>query len=1072
MEHSQSHKQIPQSLILPAGPPMGVPCTRRRALYPAQNQTVGQNDDLLIYPSCGVPGVFLDPRTAYLRADVDFYNTNVCVDYCNFGPAGFGGDVFKKLSWVNQGQPLEEIDNYGVVATLLANINGDREQETYMYKSTKLKDGFYEDAHRNFIKPPMADKNGNIMYACNPVGLGYAPNAFQGTIYTTIGSTLTPMMSVKSRALMAVMNSSVAIVAPQSCAGVDLIGQLPFVNPALSDAQEPWLLNNTVNPTANGVNFYTPMDWPDALSSDQLIVLDELYAREYGTISKQAIMANLVNVKCFPIGVKPVNNPYITENYGVITTKTYQAADITTIGVCKAAIGTANNYTSSGNADIDLVKSSTAPTPVITWRLIYRLISGIFGTLSTKMLATCLFTPNQFYLKLTMAPNSQVFKLSSDPCRRITGTIRDYVRNTGTKNGYDAGSGNKAYGAEYFTVDTNLSWGPINWASSSFAPGYGPWLHIPMTYGTTAYTASCNAVFSPAACRGEYIFNDANTYTGTCGLTTPGSSANTFTVLTALSQGLPLVLPVGTIINAQGSSGTAGTHFNNGDYQIISWVQSTGTYTVAPLTGSTTFGAGTSAAITGVTVKIPYATGVPPTPQYVLSTTPWNYKRTGIKLTANSLCYANENQVFYGTYLTSSVPQSARIFSLDQWGNVNGTLQGAQFAGYTQSGNFGQTFYKMRNIYLVVDEITLEPSVANEVITNAAAGGMSVQLNSMKTFDAQLQANTPNQNVQVSVSVQAAKRIYFVFRNSQQTDSNVGWYYHSHCGYNPFVAVYPQSGVATTGLKSILGFTGGVLPATTTSTSTLYGVGYDTPLVVKPFCTDASVVNKSYQLQILSEYYPPLPLASVQEMIAEIDKCANMFGEDIYSPQVDTDIMQYTSNTSIGMNITSGSGSGTATTQDQHAIYNPFQPNRWTTPFISQHCLDDQTITQNADFGPLYSNGAVESTTAVPSSSWATGVDLSSYNGKRYLCPRGFCIPKMFTAPDSKAYIAIDLSPWGKDTGVDSWTFLGSNNTQLLLQGAEGLGAPGIWGNWLCTTVVPIKAVLTYMQGGVAQYAF
>ena len=156
---------IPPILELPLTLPRGIKAFRRRFISPSTNvSTAGPDDYVNIYPDTSTPGAFIDPTSTYLQFDMNVSNENPFVDYANYGKEGVAGAIIQDFRVYNQGSITEEILEYGTVASLYGNISGSYEQETSFYFSNRLKNSYQTEQHKNFIKPPMCDCSGNIMF--------------------------------------------------------------------------------------------------------------------------------------------------------------------------------------------------------------------------------------------------------------------------------------------------------------------------------------------------------------------------------------------------------------------------------------------------------------------------------------------------------------------------------------------------------------------------------------------------------------------------------------------------------------------------------------------------------------------------------------------------------------------------------------------------------------------------------------------------------------------------------------------------------------------------------------------
>jgi len=654
---------------------------------------------------------------------------------------------------------MEEIFEYGVASSLAANVSGLFEREVHMFFGNKLKNGHTE---QNFIKPPMCDGTGNILYGPNPLGLGFSGNSNTNTQYTSSGDS----------ALFGTFGDGTGVNIPITSRGVSHLTQIlnavehigsnsanytgsyPYVNHALTRAQSSVI--STVLTDIIGTNqTITCMDWPDLYSPSESTIQRD-YALEFGTANYPQIMANLANVKCFPIGTQAGTNCYNDS----LTNENLTAAKRTT---------GANNTLSAARGPI----ASVAKNP--TYRFCYRPMSGLLGTMSEKMFATMLIAPQQLYMQIHTSAAHIFFNVSADPCRRVAGTVRDYVRNIGQQNGlgYGAGAAPSTYTLASGKGDAMLN--TPSYSLSSYAPGYGPYLSIPLNASATVHEAACpNTVFSDAACLGN---------------------AN---------------------------------------------VQAFGTDT-SGIEGTKSLGRTASSSL--------YV--LPPTPQYVLSTTPWIFKNINQNLAGNApFNFALETDVFYGTYLEHSVPQSRRIFDL----NSGGGSRNSSIIGAVGSFPTGLT-YLITNVQMVGDQIIVPNTVAEDIIRQAESGNFNVTTTTIRTYTVSLQAQA-TQTVILPLKVNMAQKIGIVFQDNRQRSAASAAVYDSNCGINPFALIdIPATPIVST----ISGFNNAGVTALS-----LKGVGYTTALQYTPVTTRSGAI--SAQLRIGNDFFPQQPLTSMVEV--------------------------------------------------------------------------------------------------------------------------------------------------------------------------------------------------------------
>lgn len=979
---------VPRSLDLGLGIPMSIRAVRRRFVSPCTNlQYAGEDAYVNIYPDTSTPGAFIDPDSTYLCADLTIYNGNFCVDYANFGQAGAWPALIQDWRLYNQGAILEEILEYGTVCHTLAVLKARYQQEMRMFYSTKLR--ALPEYHRNFIKPPMVDASGNIMHGLNPAGIGFDAAYHSGQTFrncmvagaditdgdaTNVGAGNTVCMAFTSSPGLSLLRQW----GLNQKAGTFLFSKVGFYG-------KPAYTNTVYAGTApasglnSNQNLITPMDWPDLFVPGAVTDIEDNYIKEFGNVCKPQVMANLCNVKCFPIGCAPALNCYSQSG------STYGSLNL-------------SNSLYSGSIANTVAGTSSQPTPFAkSYRICCRPVSGLIGEGAPKMVGTMLMQPGAFYANMHMAPAAIAFQLSSDPCRRIAGTIRDFVRNTGIRNAQSW--------QDYIWVasvvnntQSYFEYGPYNFASSSYAPGYAPYHCIPVMVegiadkftaaGTSPYGAGVNTIFSSAAATGRSMICNS------------------------------------TAMNTVKASGTGGTEADG-------WIKSQAT---------------------GIDGTNPVPTTAPSavdqlvaTPQYRLVRTPWvfNPLTGGTGTTINA---AWETQVFYGTYLRSSVPQSTRIFSLTYDGLSRGTLPIPPAASPDIVNNRGTT-YLISNISLVGDQIILPNDAASAITKEAAVGNYNVQTSSYRTYVLQVQ-NASTQTIICPFRITYAYNALFVFQNQQQRNANTAFYYESNCGLNPFAVLDPYGSNANNTIANIpLNTTESTHPCGREGSGTAivnYGVGYTLPYQYTPMSTGSSTI--SLQLRIGNDFYPQQPLTNPTEIMTEVVKAMHGWDDPTYSLSVDCPVTtSTTSNTNYEL------------------IYDCKKGSRWSTAFFPIDLCDDQTITCNPDMAPLYSVYANNVSTA-NSIGNAAATRSSIVNGFNWLPPRGYLVPGVFVPPTSTNVLGFNFRAFAPKEGVSSGMFLGNNVITLLMAGAVGLAAKNQ--SYRCLGIIHHEVKVRYVPGG------
>ncbi len=157
---------------------------------------------------------------------------------------------------------------------------------------------------------------------------------------------------------------------------------------------------------------YNPLNWPFVMPNDYYTG----YETKPPVNSIQDQFMSLFNVKNIPIGIQ--GNPR-----GSTTTKGLSTYTSIPAGSCTSSL----NFTN--------VDKLTTPSRTIKLTVELPLLSGLLGSMAAKMFPTMLGSPGNTYLQVKTAQASRALQVSMDPCRRVLGTVRDFVPFGGTING-------------------------------------------------------------------------------------------------------------------------------------------------------------------------------------------------------------------------------------------------------------------------------------------------------------------------------------------------------------------------------------------------------------------------------------------------------------------------------------------------------------------------------------------------------------------------------------------------------------------------------------------------------------
>ena len=147
---------------------------------------------------------------------------------------------------------------------------------------------------------------------------------------------------------------------------------------------------------------YTPAQWPDFQPATMCGEIDD---EEIDSILGKAkiseYMKYLCNVRSLPIGVR-----------GNVPDTGYQAE-----GAVLSVSAESNAYTFS------------------EYRVSMPFLSGIYGIFADKMFPDMLIGANNMRIEFKLAQNVKALWTTMDPCRRVPGTMRDFVPFTGSASG-------------------------------------------------------------------------------------------------------------------------------------------------------------------------------------------------------------------------------------------------------------------------------------------------------------------------------------------------------------------------------------------------------------------------------------------------------------------------------------------------------------------------------------------------------------------------------------------------------------------------------------------------------------
>ena len=972
---------LPAEVQLGREKPQGAFALRSRYALSANSASSWNAGTTLTLPlQTGTPGTFTDVKQGIIQATIQITNTNPYVDFLNFGPSG-AMIFFDEMRVYSSGTPVEENLRYSETADLLMIQGGHQCRPFHMFRRNKWRaaNGLAGDKHINFIKPSMVDCLGVPMFGRTPFmdnnsavyqppSISFGTSAVQGQVYGSTGlitggaassgvlNGYLPFydgaiggafISHVGDAANAPNNNAPAVGVVLTTAAAEMQGlgagaggfaqgfhRTPnSVNlDALQDAlvtkntQYGRIANAAQNSIAQAAA-YVPSQWPDF---QPCTLLGEVNDEEIDSILGKAKIAEymkyLCNVRSLPIGVKgktpSVAGIYANSGYCAPTTALTPAAATT-------ETGETNRF--------------------LEYRVSMPFLSGIYGIFADKMFPDMLIGANNMRIEFKLAQNVKALWTTMDPCRRVPGTLRDFVPFTGSKSGAVRNSA-----AATRVADPELS----------------------------AFGCSRARVYAPAAGMAD---------------TSIVTNSWMYDSLSAMGQDFVPSFGVTSVINPN-VVGVGGPPVNNITFQNVQ--------------------AEMGSAVNGF-----HQTTVSnlPKPQFLPTAAPW-FKEVGAQKT-----YVPENQVCFGTYLPASQAQSRRC-----WPNTKLNATSDNYA------NSGATYFTIRDIQYIGEQVQLDDVVTSAIIQSAATSEVVVWTRGYRSFEASCDQNS-QQNIILPIQIGQAEALYLVFRPTILINS-MDYYSNSFCC--PFVGLsFTNTEQAVTDLNQ------GVVP----------DVGGAYSLVSS--LDSASSGTFSYQLFSGTKQYPLQPIQTVSELITEREKSVHSLHNWDWCS---TENMAWVNWSQKYGNkaITSG------------LDLDPFLDFGYFTTFVPVFALDDQTITQN----PYYQIAELdEDANAVP------GL-VRRIRGRR--CPATapavgsntfYGVLNQFTVPIGSFFLGWDFESWTNHQDVmRTGKFLGQEQVSVRMSGTFLCEASNILANGqaaqrqtvMCSAIVPHVVKLSFVPGG------
>lgn len=375
-----------------------------------------------------------------------------------------------------------------------------------------------------------------------------------------------------------------------------------------------------------------------------------------------------------------------------------------------------------------------------------------------------------------------------------------------------------------------------------------------------------------------------------------------------------------------------------------------------------------------------------------------------INLNDNVGFIGNDMNGCYGTFLESSVPQTARcVRNTTKTLASHGLYTIPQWTDSQQGDPNAMPTFQISNAYFVATQVIIPDAITAEILQNATRGDISLQTHTVVTYNnIQLTNGSPSQNIVIPAKVGSANALYGIFRSNEQTAYGIKQY-----------LVNSLSGICPIGSCVLV-------------PDQVSYIGTNTPPINGAATYVSTTAGKfSFQLKLGNDLIPAQPINSATELLVELEKCNhglnsrynNMaFGNPVYpSP-----------------NVSIGQPSG-------ELVYDIFTHGGYFTTYVDPYMLNDQTIVNNAKWGfcgptpptPSYNYVGVATGTIVLPSSGPTYSDANWFP-----TPVGTYMINRFVHPDGCFIVGLDLDTWSGMSDVAlSGRYLGNNPVSLACEG-------------------------------------
>ena len=808
---------VPKEFNLGLEKPVTVPAYGRQVQSIATNaQTFSANTISNIVIDTSTPGAFLDPLQSLIEFDIEFTNTNPHIDFINFSASG-AASLIQEFRIYNQGTPLIEILDYNLAFETWMKLNNMQQQEFKMYMENSWRAPVASgESDLNFVKPPMIDLNGYVMWPTNVNMFGdhniaakksighYKAHTDIPATNITIGTAFDSTTGVNYNATAAQYDFLPAYTAKGPGAGTipNTILNVADLGAASDPTDEwtntggkgPWNYQRNYNVldandsytdapgTVNSTTWTNRLDntyitWPSTIRPEKKDSNAGILAQEQAikTYRLEDYMMYLSNVKNIPVGISP-SKTFIGATESTAISRQTDAVDFN-----GETLLTNWNLTNTTNTESN-ASSTTTLAGSFKYHVCLPFFDGLLGMGADKQFPTMLIAPGSLYIQIRWAKLEQAVQTTMDPCRRIFGTYRDYVPNVGLKSYYQT---------EYF--------GQI------------------LSYDRMTTTLKNNGVDS----------------TSTFMAYTPHAARGTdFAWNGILATFPPTTVPTTTSNTSSATQNGLRNNIFHNNYGI--WFDQEGFQYIKGIVAGTTGNLPDERVPNYQGFNEGLSTGLPK-PQYVPITKPWLYSGNLFHYTGTFPSYSTELDVCYGTYLPRSTPQVRRTTSSAYPGNFSATNIAAV------------PTYTINNLKYSGYQTVLSDEITSAILRAAAKEDISLHGQTWTTYRT-VCSTSETQTIILPIKISSANSLHMVFQNDAMREN---------LSYNSLSGNCPLTHFQWTA-------------------DTTHYVGSDTTPVLTGLATTGS--NFSIQLAIGNELLPIQPITSVTNLVSELERSVHCKG--------------------------------------------------------------------------------------------------------------------------------------------------------------------------------------------------